>query len=146
MSNDSYNPRLWIMALSVFWLSTARGLRCCVSLSGATIIDVSLSLSPSLAHSPAACFRMIGWERCRWEGVEQDGCSDAEEDCGNHVSRWWRGTHTGPERPEGCWQWIGGCYQWSTSRKSEGWRKYWLRNLSCADKAGFTREYVWRRA
>lgn len=77
---------------SALWLSTARGLRCCMSLSGATIRDISPSLS--LPYSPAACIHRIGCTCCKWEGVNQYGRRDAEENCGSHVtlvSRWWRG-------------------------------------------------------
>ncbi len=123
---------------SALLLSTARGLRCCVSLSGATIRDVSFSLSQPLPHSPDACFHQIGCIHCKWEGVDQDGCRDAEEDCGNHVSRWWRGA----QLPRGLSDAGGSCCQRSTCRIREGLKYYRLRTRKLQIKRLFTERHL----
>lgn len=93
--------------------------------------EMCLSLSHSLPYSPAARIHRIGCTCCKWEGVNQDGRRDAEENCGSHVSRWWRGYSS----REDC-QMGGGrsCCQWSKcwTRSMEA---LLIENQNTADKA-----------
>lgn len=107
-----------------------------MSLSGATIRDVSfsLSLSPSLTAQPLA---FTGLAACAANGrvLTKMAAVMLRRIVGNHVSRWWRGA----QLPRGLSDAGESCFQRSTCRTRDKRRMEVLliENQNIADKAAF---------